>query len=152
MDLIERLFHLRRETRHRLDAGMNNTEDYAESFDTVAETEGSFPSATAPTCGLTLVHFVFIEGLPDPAGSVCVDRPIREVFVTGDFNGWDSAYHPLEQRTNGFWETDIALSPGRHEYLFIADGIWRPDPMAESLPNRFGTVNSVVNVPIRSEA
>jgi hypothetical protein len=37
---------------------------------------------------------------------------------------------------------------GRHEYLFVVDGQWLPDPKAkESVQNPFGGRNSVLVVP-----
>jgi hypothetical protein len=54
---------------------------------------------------------------------------------------------PLERDGDEYWELEIELPAGRHEYIFVADGAWRPDPMAELVPNAFGGVNSVVAVP-----
>jgi hypothetical protein len=42
---------------------------------------------------------------------------------------------------------DLAVQPGRHEYLFVVDGQWVPDPKApETVPNPFGGRNSVLVV------
>ena len=105
----------------------------------------------ADSCGeAAMVRFLFLQGQPGPRGFLLQGTPIREVFVAGDFNGWDPASLALEQYDDGYWEAETPLQPGRHEYLFVADGIWRPDPMAESVPNPFGGVNSVVTVPVPS--
>ena len=78
---------------------------------------------------------------------VLKDTPANEVFVAGDFNGWNPAASPLERNGDGCWTADVELPPGRHEYLYVTDGVWRPDPVAaESAPNPFGGVNSVVHV------
>jgi 1,4-alpha-glucan branching enzyme len=89
---------------------------------------------------------------PKPGGNGSVhfalkETPAREVFLAGGFNGWSPTAFPLKKNGDDCWSAEIKLPPGRHEYLFVADGIWRPDPAAESAPNPFGGVNSIVNVP-----
>lgn len=71
----------------------------------------------------------------------------REVFVAGSFNDWDPQATPLLRQTDRRWQRELTLPPGAHEYLFVVDGHWLPDPQAgESAPNPFGTENSVVRV------
>ena len=74
------------------------------------------------------------------------DTPAHEVFVAGDFNGWNPAALRLECNGDGCWSAEIEVPPGRHEYLYLTDGEWRPDPAAECVPNPFGGVNSVITV------
>ncbi len=87
--------------------------------------------------------------LPQPA-RVClelVEPAARQVFVAGSFNGWKPDTTPLVALGNGRWKGDLKLEPGRHEYLFVVDGQWRPDPNArETVQNPFGGQNSVVKV------
>jgi hypothetical protein len=40
----------------------------------------------------------------------------------------------------------VSLPPGRYEYKFIVDGEWVEDPKADSVPNEFGSRNSVIHV------
>lgn len=48
----------------------------------------------------------------------------------------------------GKWVKELALPPGRYEYLFVVDGVWVADSAApESVPNPHGGVNSVIVVP-----
>ena len=48
----------------------------------------------------------------------------------------------------GRWLKELVLPPGTYEYLFVADGRWLPDPLAQATtPNPFGGRNSVVTVP-----
>lgn len=48
----------------------------------------------------------------------------------------------------GKWAKELALPPGRYEYLFVVDDVWVPDPAAtETVPNPFCGVNAVVVVP-----
>lgn len=69
------------------------------------------------------------------------------VNLAGSFNGWDPSAHPLIAQGDGIWLIELSLRPGRHEYLFVVDGVWLPDPSAaEWIPNPHGGVNSVVTV------
>ena len=70
-----------------------------------------------------------------------------QVFVAGSFNNWQPEQAPLVAAGNGRWAGNINVGPGRHEYLFVVDGQWLPDPNAkESVENPFGGRNSVLTV------
>lgn len=71
----------------------------------------------------------------------------KSVCVAGSFNGWKPEATPLTARADGRWVGDLAVKPGRHEYLFVVDGQWLPDPNAkETVQNPFGGHNSVLIV------
>jgi hypothetical protein len=71
----------------------------------------------------------------------------QRVAVSGEFNGWSTDTTFLKKQNDGRWETTLALPPGRHEYKFVVDGQWIPDPNApEQAFNGHGTLNSVVEV------
>jgi 1,4-alpha-glucan branching enzyme len=71
----------------------------------------------------------------------------KQVSLCGDFNGWASGATPMKRHDGGQWETTVALAPGRHEYKFVVDGNWIPNPMAhEHVWNQHGTLNSVIEV------
>jgi len=71
----------------------------------------------------------------------------KSVCVAGSFNNWKPEMAPLAPTGNGRWVGDLALKPGRHEYLFVVDGQWMPDPNAkESVQNPFGGRNSILGV------
>lgn len=71
----------------------------------------------------------------------------KEVFVAGSFNGWRVGATPLSPTASGDWQSELKLTPGRYEYLFVVDGTWQPDPAApETAPNPFGGRNSVLSV------
>jgi hypothetical protein len=71
----------------------------------------------------------------------------KAVFVAGSFNEWKPDKTPLSPAGNGRWVGDLSIKPGRHEYLFVVDGQWLPDPNAiESVGNPFGGKNSVLVV------
>jgi 1,4-alpha-glucan branching enzyme len=72
----------------------------------------------------------------------------KSVCIAGTFNDWRPASLPMLCVETGRWVKELALPPGRYEYLFVADGEWLPDPRAQDkAPNPFGGVNSVLNIP-----
>jgi 1,4-alpha-glucan branching enzyme len=71
----------------------------------------------------------------------------HEVFVAGDFNGWNPKSTPLRKDAQGIWHTQIRVSPGPHEYRLLVDGQWQNDPhAAASVANPCGSSNSFVQV------
>jgi 1,4-alpha-glucan branching enzyme len=68
------------------------------------------------------------------------------VYVAGTFNGWDPGKNPLKQK-DGMYEAVLLVPKGRHEYKFIIDGVWCPDPAChEWVVNDMGSLNSVLTV------
>ena len=55
------------------------------------------------------------------------------VSVTGDFNDWDLASHPMKRMPDGAWRVEIPLSHGHHHYLFVVDGKLTLDPRAQGV-------------------
>jgi hypothetical protein len=71
----------------------------------------------------------------------------KNVCVAGSFNQWTPEKTPLVRIGNGKWIGNLTVTPGRHEYLFVVDGQWVPDPNArETVQNPFGGKNSVLIV------
>ncbi len=71
----------------------------------------------------------------------------RDVCIAGSFNDWHPLATPMIRLDDGRWVKELALPPGRHEYLFVVDGQWMPDPAAhDAAPNPFGGWNSVREV------
>jgi hypothetical protein len=69
----------------------------------------------------------------------------KSVCVAGSFNDWNPAKTPLARTEDGKWVGELTGISGRHEYLFVVDGQWLPDPNAqESVQNPFGGRNSVL--------
>jgi chromosome partitioning protein len=70
------------------------------------------------------------------------------VEVTGSFNHWATRGAQLARRDDGFWEAVVPIGAGTHQYRFIVDGTWVPDPHnAQVVSNEFGGANSLVAVP-----
>jgi 1,4-alpha-glucan branching enzyme len=72
----------------------------------------------------------------------------RKVALCGEFNGWSREATPMQLGSKGVWEAAVALSPGRYEYKYVVDGEWLPDPNAETTPNVYGSINSVIRVQV----
>ncbi len=69
------------------------------------------------------------------------------VSIAGTFNDWRPEVTHMIPVGDGRWRKVLALDPGAHEYLLVADGEWLPDPEAkESVSNPYGGVNSIVRV------
>ncbi len=68
----------------------------------------------------------------------------QRVYLTGDFNNWDTHGHPMKKDKKGTWKTTVSLKPGKYEYRFLKDGNWENDPAcAGCVPNDFGSMNCV---------
>jgi 1,4-alpha-glucan branching enzyme len=61
----------------------------------------------------------------------CVAPQAQEVFLTGDFNDWDPAAHPMTRMPDGAWRLEIPLNHGHHHYRFLVDGKPTLDPHAQ---------------------
>jgi len=71
----------------------------------------------------------------------------KEVFLAGEFNGWDNQSLPMKKYKDGIWKTKVKLPPGRHEYKFFADNAWVESlPGVEQVSNPLGTRNFIVLV------
>lgn len=90
----------------------------------------------------------------DPAGFQEVEFVLSapgasRVSIVGDFNEWNPAATPLRPTArDGLWSVRVPLVPGRHEYVYLVDGVrWVADPSAPpSRSDDFGEPNSVVTV------
>ena len=72
----------------------------------------------------------------------------RQVSLAGDFNNWDTNASPMHKGPDGIWKLSVPLAPGRYEYRFFADEVWRDDPSAhQRVANALGTENCVRIVP-----
>jgi hypothetical protein len=87
---------------------------------------------------------------PDDRGSVVfrIQAPgAAEVFVVGNFNGWNAAATPLAKSADGWWETRVALAPGSYEYAYVIDGKYAAPPDAiVTVEDGFGGRNGVLEV------
>ncbi len=66
----------------------------------------------------------------------------QSVFLSGDFNEWDTSSHPLRKGKDGEWKISLNLKPGHYQYRFLVNGEWQNDPNSpECVNNPFGTSN-----------
>ncbi len=71
----------------------------------------------------------------------------RGVCIAGSFNDWHPSAMPMLHMSHDRWVKELALPPGRYEYLLVVDGVWVCDPSApEQVPNPHGGHNSVLIV------
>lgn len=71
----------------------------------------------------------------------------REVFLVGDFNGWQAEGFQMRKFKDGVCRKKVQLKPGRYEYLFIVDGDWWTDPQNNArCTNPFGMENSIIEI------
>jgi hypothetical protein len=91
----------------------------------------------SPDGGRVLVTFT----VADPA------RADHDVYLVGDFNDWDPAATPMDNR-DGRHTATVALQPGwryRFRYLSSADG-WFNDDTGGHEFNEFGQQNCVLDL------
>jgi 1,4-alpha-glucan branching enzyme len=108
------------------------------------------PEAAKPVAAAEVKKSMIVKPQAPKPGCVSLEfnKPdARHVFVAGSFNEWKPEQTPLVPQGNGRWAGDLSVKPGRHEYLFVVDGQWVPDPNAkETVQNPFGGQNSVLVV------
>lgn len=102
-------------------------------------------------------HFLDKDHRPDPQ-----TVPVRFQFehpsaatvcLAGTFNDWNPVAKPMHHAGKGHWMKDTMLAPGNYEYCLVVDGQWMPDPLArETVPNPYGSANSVLKVASSPEA
>lgn len=89
-----------------------------------------------------------VPGAKGACHVVCQVVPsAKDVYLAGDFNGWDPTATRMTRTRNGSFRASVQLSPGEHQYRLVVDGQWVTDQDAErQVPNSFGTCNSVIKV------
>jgi hypothetical protein len=71
----------------------------------------------------------------------------KQVFLAGTFNGWSTDEDCMKAGKNGVWKMTKKLQPGRYEYKFVVDGVWKLDPACtDTVRNHYGTANNVLEV------
>ncbi|OGC07728.1 hypothetical protein A2526_00220 [candidate division WOR-1 bacterium RIFOXYD2_FULL_36_8] len=75
-----------------------------------------------------------------------LDGKFRKVYLAGDFTDWGENAIVMNRKGNGEWVVTKSLTFGEHEYKFVADGKWIPDPRANKKKSALGEENSVIKV------
>jgi glycosidase len=70
----------------------------------------------------------------------------KQVNLFGQFNSWDRGSLPMNDAdSNGVYEINVPLDPGRYEYKFFVDGKELIDPQNPvKVPNGLGDYNSIL--------
>ncbi len=92
---------------------------------------------------------VFADQTPAPRVSVALTYlapEAKRVAVAGSFDPWWQKLHHMKKDAKGRWTVVLELSPGRHEFHFLVDGVWRHDPRLPSVEDGLGGRNNVLVV------
>jgi len=82
-----------------------------------------------------------------PINFICIAPSARQVFLTGEFNGWDPAAHPMQRQPDGAWLVQVPLHHGHHQYRYVVDGKAVLDPRAHGVArDRHGEPVSLIAV------
>lgn len=73
------------------------------------------------------------RNMSKPITFVCLAPRAGEVYLTGEFNGWDPRAHPMRRQPDGAWYLQVALHHGHHQYRFMVDGQPVLDPRAQGV-------------------
>jgi 1,4-alpha-glucan branching enzyme len=68
-----------------------------------------------------------------PVNFICVAPDATQVFLLGDFNGWNAAANPMKRQPDGAWLIQVPLHHGHHHYRFLVDGKPVLDPRAQGI-------------------
>ena len=70
---------------------------------------------------------------------------VRQVFLAGEFNGWNTSSLPMRREPDGWWRCRLRLAPGTYQFRYLADRQWYLDYGAFGMErSALGTWNSVV--------
>jgi hypothetical protein len=74
----------------------------------------------------------------------------ERVALVGDFNGWDPLANPLRPAGEGWWQAEVRLPAGTHQYAYLVDGKSVTPVDAEiTVDDGFGGKNGLVRVDAR---
>jgi len=77
----------------------------------------------------------------------CHAPSARAVSLVGDFNGWDPAAHALRPGRDGWWQTEVRLPAGSHQYAYLVDGLTVVPADADAIvDDGFGGRNGLILV------
>lgn len=75
------------------------------------------------------------------------DTDATKVSVVGDFNDWNPNSNPMKKLAKGGFSAQIDLDKGKtYQFRYFAnDNEWFNDSEADTVPNEYGGLNSVVS-------
>lgn len=75
----------------------------------------------------------FAKKMQKPVNFVCWAPEATSVYLSGDFNEWNTQDHPMLRQPDGAWLIQVPLHHGHHQYRFIVDGKPELDPRASGV-------------------
>ena len=75
------------------------------------------------------------------------DKNAKDIYIVGDFNGWDKKAIPMKKITGtDLWSTEITLKSGTYRYNFLVNGEqWAIDPFSNiKIKDKFGHESSII--------
>lgn len=126
------------------------TKDYFSLSREIITEETALP--TTPQKELSLekkLNDMLKQRLPDLSEVILtINAPeAKEVYLVGDFNGWQQDNSSRMKRENGIWRKNLKLKSGSYHYRFIVDGSWIEDHNnPKKVTNPFGQMNSLLEV------
>lgn len=86
-----------------------------------------------------------VEPEATPAIVLEYEGPAEEVALVGSLTAWEPL--PMARTSGGVFRVRLTAQPGTHEYGFLVDGQWTPDPRASHhRDDGFGGVNAVLEI------
>ncbi len=76
----------------------------------------------------------------------------KEVYLSGNFNNWDTRSMPMKKNKRGQWKATVQLYPGTYEYKYFADGAWAKDVKCEETTGKGGLKTCIIDVAPRMAA
>jgi 1,4-alpha-glucan branching enzyme len=98
-----------------------------------------------------MIHKTFIRTNGTSVARVTFTLPdsiwADQIYLVGDFNGWNRTSHPFQRDREGRWGLTVDLELGRaYQFRYLCDGEhWKNDSQADAhVHNRYGSDNFVV--------
>ncbi len=73
-----------------------------------------------------------------------LDVDAQEVKLKGSWNGWKE--EEMKRDKKGRFRKLKRLKPGRYEFGYLVDGVWRKEESLPSVPSPYGSQNSILEV------
>ncbi|ADV46251.1 glycogen-binding domain-containing protein [Nitratifractor salsuginis] len=76
--------------------------------------------------------------------TLALDDTVQEVLLKGSWNDWKPEV--MKRKGRGEFSKTKRLKPGRYEFGYEIDGVWRVDESLPAVASPFGSQNSLLEV------
>jgi 1,4-alpha-glucan branching enzyme len=76
--------------------------------------------------------------------SLALDETVQEVRLKGSWNDWKPEV--MKRDAHGEFSKTKRLKPGRYEFGYEVDGVWRIDESLPTVASPYGSQNSLLEV------